>query len=490
MNATANWFEVDKEGLAKLLARRGKGFVVNELVQNAWDTDATEVIVTLEPVPGRPLARLKVFDDNVDGFKDLRHAFTLFAESEKKGDPTKRGRFNLGEKLVLALCEEATIRSTRGTVIFTANGRRIISKTTPRGSEFEALLRITREELAEVEAAVRLLIPPGTIRTTFNGTEIKRPAEIAGFELTLATEISDEEGQIRRTARQTVVSIHEVREGELAHIYEMGIPIVETGDRWHYNVMQKVPLNVDRDNVGPAYLQTVRAHALNVMHAKLSKEDATAPWVRDAAGHADANEAAVERVVTLRFGEKRVIADPSDPEGTKLAMSKGYTVIPPGSMSGAEWANVKHHGVAKPAGQVTPSPKPFSENGRDLKKILVEDWTPEISSTVAYCELLGRKLLNRGIVVTVANDFLWHYAATYAPGHLTLNYARLGKAFFGEISDRLNELLIHEFGHEYSGDHLSENYHDALCSLGAKLARIYLDEPQVYTSWNKTREVK
>jgi 3-(3-hydroxy-phenyl)propionate hydroxylase len=31
---------------------------------------------------------------------DLTHAFTLFAESAKKGDAEKRGRFNLGEKLV------------------------------------------------------------------------------------------------------------------------------------------------------------------------------------------------------------------------------------------------------------------------------------------------------------------------------------------------------------------------------------------------------
>ena len=30
-------------------------------------------------------------------------------------------------------------------------------------------------------------------------------------------------------------------------------------------------------------------------------------------------------------------------------------------------------------------------------------------------------------------------------------------------------LLIHEFGHESSGDHLSAQYHEALCRVGAKL---------------------
>ena len=29
----------------------------------------------------------------------------------------------------------------------------------------------------------------------------------------------------------------------------------------------------------------------------------------------------------------------------------------------------------------------------------------------------------------------------------------------------MDKLLIHEFGHQYSGDHLSEDYHEALCLL-------------------------
>jgi hypothetical protein len=34
------WFDVDKQGLAKLLERRGKAFAIMELIQNAWDTNA------------------------------------------------------------------------------------------------------------------------------------------------------------------------------------------------------------------------------------------------------------------------------------------------------------------------------------------------------------------------------------------------------------------------------------------------------------------
>jgi hypothetical protein len=42
----------------------------------------------------------------------------------------------------------------------------------------------------------------------------------------------------------------------------------------------------------------------------------------------------------------------------------------------------------------------------------------------------------------------------------------------------VDALLIHEFGHEYSGDHLSGDYHEALCKLGARLKRLALEKPE------------
>lgn len=46
-----NWFNVDKHGLAKLLERRGKEFILFELIQNALDEDVTEVRASLERIP-------------------------------------------------------------------------------------------------------------------------------------------------------------------------------------------------------------------------------------------------------------------------------------------------------------------------------------------------------------------------------------------------------------------------------------------------------
>lgn len=69
------WFSVDRKGLAQLLERKGKSFVLFELVQNAWDEQSTQVTITLERIPSTRFVRLVVEDDNVNGFADLSHAF-------------------------------------------------------------------------------------------------------------------------------------------------------------------------------------------------------------------------------------------------------------------------------------------------------------------------------------------------------------------------------------------------------------------------------
>src|SRR4051812_8814637 len=96
------WFDVDRQGLAAMLERRSKSFIIFELIQNAWDSGAKDVTVTLLAVPGAPLATLEVTDDSPEGWGDLSDAFTMFGRSRRGSDPSRRGRFCLGEKLVLA----------------------------------------------------------------------------------------------------------------------------------------------------------------------------------------------------------------------------------------------------------------------------------------------------------------------------------------------------------------------------------------------------
>ncbi len=69
MNSTRQWFAVDKEGLAKVVRRRGVAFVLYELLQNAWDTRTASVRVSVRPVAnGR--VRLCVEDQDPESLAD------------------------------------------------------------------------------------------------------------------------------------------------------------------------------------------------------------------------------------------------------------------------------------------------------------------------------------------------------------------------------------------------------------------------------------
>lgn len=476
------WFEVDRKGLAQLLERKGKEFVLFELVQNAWDENTSEVHVSLERIPGTRYAELVVGDDNPEGFRDLTHAFTLFAESSKKSDAGKRGRFNLGEKLVLALCEEASIASTKGTVVFDADGRHAKRAKRERGSVFTGRLKMTTEELERCAEAMHSLIPPPGIATWFNGKQLATRMPAKTIEASLATEVSDAEGRLRATQRKTRIDIYEPLPGEHGRLLEMGIPVVETSDRWHINVQQKVPLGMDRDNVPPSYLAKVRALAVEAMREELTTEDANASWVREAfQRHGDdmADET-VTRLTTLRFGEKAVAYDPSDPEANSLAVAKGYVVVHGGQMSKSEWEAVRRTGALLPAGRVTPSPKPYSEDGEPQSLLEESKWTPAMHRVVAFSKRVGRELLGCDIAVNVVSDITWWPAATYGRGLLTFNLGKLGHRWFEGPLEPINALLVHEFGHHYSGNHLSSEYHDALTMLAGKMVTLALEKPQLF----------
>lgn len=479
------WFAVDKRGLGKLLERKGKQFILYELVQNAWDEMTKRVDITLKYLKaGSKIALLEVRDDNPSGFSNLSYAFTLFAESEKKANAEQRGRFNLGEKLVLALCEEATIMSTTGSVIFDKDGRHHSSKKTATGSVFSAKLKLTAAEMEEFESAARRLLPPAGIDTYFNGELIQARPVLSKIEgVTLPTELGDDQGVLRPTARKTNVEIVEPLPDETAMLYEMGIPVVETDGRWHINIGQKVPLNMDRDNVTPSYLGQVRALVAEHMADKLTPEDANSAWVRDAVTrHGETMEAeTINRLAELRFGDKRVAYDPTDPEANALAVSRGYQLVHGGSMNKAEWAAVRRVGALLPAGQVTPSPKAFAENAIDNLRMQPEDkYTPAMLSFVEYAKRIGKALMGFEPKVKLANDISWSCLGCYGGRSLTINIAKVGYRWFEGPIARINDLLIHEYGHEYSSNHLSEEYYDALTRLGGDMSQLALEKPELF----------
>jgi hypothetical protein len=462
-----NWFEVDKKGLGQLQSRKRKSFLVFELVQNAWDQNISRVDVELTPLPNRAACRLVVTDDDPEGFADLTHAYTLFAPSMKKRNPEQRGRFNLGEKLVMSCCEEAKVISTTGGVLFPkgAPRRRIAEKTTC-GSRVEAVVQMTRTEFEEVCRDVQLLIPPESVIFTFNGTRLNSRAPLKEITVSLPTEVEDDNGNLRRTIRKTKVRIYEPLAGEVPSLYEMGIIVVETGDKWHVNILQKVPLNSDRDNVTPAFLQQVRVLVLNAMHAELTEADAGAKWVKAASDDARVEEAALSTVLHQQFGDKLVSYDPSDTGANNRAVAAGFTVLHGRNLTATQWEKVRDFGLVKPAGKVTPDKPHFSGIADTIPS---DKYTPLMVRFTRYARFLARQFCRVDLSV------VWLDAgglgATYCRSNTTLTLYRDSMPDRWLAADNVvahDKLLIHELGHHEADGHLTEEYYEALCDLGAR----------------------
>lgn len=359
-----SWFNVDKEGLAAILERRGKTFAIFELIANAWDASPASVSVTLAAIPGEPAAELVVTDDSAEGWDNLDHAFTMFAPSNRGRDAAKRGRFNLGEKLALAISREATIATMAGTLQFEPVGtvRRYPSRKLALGTRVRCVLKMTRDEIAMALADLGRIIPP--VPTLLNGGAIVTPHLIGTFTASLPTEFAQADGTLRRSMRKCVVNAYE---SDLNHaggsgagdVLEMGIPVAPGDWPWRLDVSQKIPQGMERDGgLSEGFRRALQTAAVNALHATLPEDQAAAPWVQQVLGDSRATAETVGAIVRKQFGDKALISTPTDPAANANASAQGYTLVSGGALSADAWANVRKHQALIPSARAFPSPTP------------------------------------------------------------------------------------------------------------------------------------
>ena len=480
-------FEVSRPGLAQLLERRGDdwpAFVVYELLQNALDADhASSIDVEVHPVPGIARIEVVVRDDSPDGFRDLTHAYTLFAPSEKKANAELRGRFNLGEKLVIAVAREMEIVSTRGGVRFDEDGRHDLRRRRTAGSEVRVLLSLPHDRATVLVDAARSILIPSSVALTLNGEVLPHCAPVSHFTASLATVVADSEGVLRPTKRIARVEVFEPDPDLGPYLYELGIPVVPLdGDRYSYNVLQKVPVDLERCSVPPGYLRTLRVSAANALLEAIDAEQANRAWVRDALGDERASDDLVRTAIRGRFGEKVVVADPKDHESVQTAASHGYTVVRGGQLSAAEWENVRRVEAIPSSHALFPTsivdPSLVEEYPGE------ETWSPGTRVIVAYSHLLAAALAEAGIFhgkvrVEVVSCPGADNRADFLEGHLRFNVGRpnlmavldLIVPGVTALPDEAVALVLHELAHQ-DGGHLDHDYHKFLTAAGAVMRRL------------------
>ena len=459
-----NWFEVDKKGLQQVQSEKDKFFIIKELVSNSFDEDIS--ICDLNIKKESSVADIDVYDNSENGFRDLADSYTMFAPSYKKGIVEKRGRFNVGEKFALAMFNSAKIKSTTGTILFQGNGSRVRrSDKTEKGTLFSGQIKMSKQDVSDLLEKSKSIIPPKKVSFYVNGDLVSRPETYKSFTENLPTVVSDDEGNLVRSSRNTNIELFKT---DKHFIYEMGIPVVETDIGFSINVDQKIPLNKDRDNVSPSYLKKLKTYVLNHTSSELTEEQSKSAWVTEALEDADVD--AVKDVVESRYGEDAVVFDMSDPEANKKAFANDVNVITGGSFNSKVWDNIKrareeHQDFARPSGSVGKYASPNLTGG--AKEI--DTYTDGMKEVISYAKELHLYLFNSSCSVSIhdGNGAL----ATYGRGNLQFSYKMLGKKWFDLTNNKQNilELIIHEFGHWYSLDHLSEKYYDGLCEIGAKL---------------------
>jgi hypothetical protein len=300
-----------------------------------------------------------------------------------------------------------------------------------------------------------------------NGELIPSKTSFKSFTTSLRTENLDGE-QFKSTTRKTKVDLYQ---SDKTHLYEMGIPVCEIDCEYSIDVNQRVPLGVDRDTVPQAYLQDLFAEVLNNTHDLISTDSISASWVRIAMTDDRIDKNAVKTVITKRYGDDVVVANPADRLSIDDALSSGYRVVYGSEMSKDEWNNVKKYNLM---------PSSTELFGHNLVSGYPVIPTESMQKVAELTKKIAERIGNFDVSVRFVDSPKATILAQYGEQQVTFNTAKLGvKWFDNPVRDVVLELIIHELCHEY-GMHTESSYHQAICEWGAKLTMLALNESSFF----------
>jgi hypothetical protein len=284
------WLTVSMEGFSQQNRARPFEHLVKELVQNSLDAigDAPGTItVSVEEKAGGEFT-IECLDDG-EGVDDMTNLRTVFWTS-KHDSRFKRGRMGRGFKELLCLCSECHVFSRNLMGDFTVkDGRKAFFLRETAKFTKGTLVRMKmpwRGEGVGVKLAdyFKLFLPPQNVRLEVCG--IKIPSREPTFVTTgsLPTE-EFENNKWCRPRGKTGVELVKHKATETSLVYEMGIPIcpVEWNVPYHVNVLQRVPMNPNRDAVMSGYVSQIHRICLPVLIEELSSEKSRESWVGEAA---------------------------------------------------------------------------------------------------------------------------------------------------------------------------------------------------------------
>lgn len=514
-SADDSWLAISVEGFAQQNAGRDKGHLVKELLQNGFDAipKTGRVVLTFE----QDKTGTKICcQDSGTGIESMETLRTVFWTS-KKDSRLKRGRLGRGFKEMLCLARHTEVRSKGNLAVFyTENGNRKFrvepDQNPPAGSVVTMWLDWEYKAIVpEMEGYFQTFLPPPDIALTVQGKTIPHRSPKHTVEAALTTE-TFEDGRWVKPSAKTTIELVPTAGGEQGMIYEMGIPVcpVEWDAPYHANVLQRVPMNPNRDAVMSGFPAKIHKACLPKILGEMSSEQARAAWVGEAA--ARSSDESIQKEVLERafgrnlarsvpnFGKFSHDADAEETTGAKILdtkqLSGGFRELArthvPTSADVAKAAEEEKRNLAAKNGF---DPEEAKENSGRLAQLIRKHGREHVRNVCKFHAWMANLILAdlfpagagapRTCKVRIA-DFKGTAEGTWSNDFQILTLALDLDRIWATPTHRENfALLVHETAHELAAHHGS-SFATAMESTAGAAIRALFEHRDTLAEWADT----
>ena len=316
MSREPGWLQISTEGFAALNQSRPPEHLVKELVQNSLDS-VQETGGSVDLRYGHDGERFVVeCHDTGTGISDLSTLRVVYL-TFKTDSHLKRGRFGRGFKEILSVAKSAVILSGGKEIRFLEEcGQQITRESDAVNGSAGTQILMTfdwpPQTVEQFDTYFQRLLVPSNIQLALNGRALSGRHVTHEVDGLLTTEVYNSESHSwSKPRRKTTIELVKIRGDEEPSIYEMGIPVAsaEWTMPYHANVLQRVPMNPNRDALASGYAKRIHKTCLPTLLPELSEEEATADWVGTAGS---LSEPEVQKQIIIKaFGEHAVRSVPT-----------------------------------------------------------------------------------------------------------------------------------------------------------------------------------
>lgn len=426
--------------------------IVQEIISNSFDESSVKNIrISIRQANGIVIVEC---DDDGVGFVDMQDVYTMYKHSYKRKYKDKIGKFNLGEKQFFVLCEYGYVKSRNRMIEFRGENRIEDDVDFPRGTKVYAEFNWKAEDVKEILRMTHRLIVPAGKTLTINETPVRKLDLFRKIEnVSLFTEIENDETHVmRRIKSMTDIELYNIREGERPWLYNLGVPVqqLKHSMQWHVNVLQKIPLGVERDKVSEAWLEDMYSEILNNAPEVVTEENSGSKWVSVAMTNATRESA--EHVIKQIWGNDPIYFKSTNHHANEQAIESGGQLVPDRLFDGETRKHLSELGIVEYAGDVFKVDFVKARHFEPTERMML------------FVRVMTKFSIDAGL--DAKYDFVSAPESTSLAqtgnGVVRYNVALLGEKFFDEFTEENIGLTLHELAHikeiDEGDSHLSMDY--------------------------------